>query len=61
MEEGIYDSIVFYCPVCKETIYKKYIDPYECGCGKKWKCSPPLDLEGGAVPVMEKNGKIIKE
>lgn len=40
--EGIYDSVCYYCPVCKERVEVMHHLPYTCGCGKEWLTPAPV-------------------
>jgi hypothetical protein len=61
MSDPVYDSVLFYCPECKESIFIMFHNSWTCKCGLKWICMPPVNIYDGKVPIMEINGETINE
>jgi len=50
----------FYCPVCKELLFELFHVPYVCGCGTRWKISPPINIDTGDKSIAEMKGVPVK-
>jgi hypothetical protein len=58
--EDMYIDYNFFCPVCHELIMKIFHVPYVCGCGKRWKFPPPIDIDSGDDITIEMKGIVVK-